>query len=52
MVEPTSAMETRVPEQEEAEFAQTLETALEDFPARDPETGQVPALSVSHSDMH
>ena len=47
--ESTSAMETRVPEQEEAEFAQTLETALEDFPGRDLETGQVTALPVSRS---
>lgn len=51
MAESTSAMETHVPEQGEAEFAQTLATALEGFPARDPETGQVPALPVSHSDI-
>jgi hypothetical protein len=45
----TSALETRMPEQEEAEFAQKLEAVLEDFPPRDPETGQVVAVPVSLS---
>jgi hypothetical protein len=45
----TSALETRMPEQEEAEFAQKLEAALEDFPPRDIETGQVVAVPVSLS---
>lgn len=49
--ESTSALETRMPEQEDAEFAQTLEAALEDFPPRDQETGQVAALPVSLFDV-
>lgn len=42
----TSALDTRVPETEEAEFAQKLEAALDEFPKRDPETGQVPPMLV------
>lgn len=43
----TSALETRMPEQEDAEFAQKLEAVLEDFPPRDSETGQIVAVPVS-----
>lgn len=43
----TSAMDTRMPETQEAELAQKLEETLEAFPSRDAETGQVPPLGVS-----
>jgi hypothetical protein len=45
----TSAMDTRVPETDDAELAQQLEETLEAFPSRDTETGQVPPLGVSLS---
>jgi hypothetical protein len=43
----TSAMDTRMPETQEAELAQKLEETLEAFPSRDTETGQIPPLGVS-----
>ncbi|KAJ9104346.1 hypothetical protein QFC19_003988 [Naganishia cerealis] len=42
----TSAIDTRMPEPLEAEFAQELETALSDFPTKNLENGQVPALQI------
>lgn len=47
-----SAMDTRVPETQDAAFAQRLEETLESFPSRDPEMRQVPPLGVSLLPRH
>ncbi|KAI5455293.1 actin-like protein arp8 [Naganishia albida] len=45
-----SAMDTRVPETQDAAFAQRLEETLESFPSRDPEMRQVPPLGVANEE--